>query len=285
MVGSADQLPRADPSEPCRGALLHTALPGPQPRPQRRRDPGPRSSPSGLRSIWGLAFVLKRPADMGLRPHQRDLTKRPLERRPLLPVEEPVQLPCRACERVIAFRTGLLLRCCCETRSMMDPICNRGKSAGERWLEMNAIAPIEPAHPRSLICFASGVRATLRSSCSPWWRSRMVGGPIQARHLVSRPPSCRHTLTWTQAGSHRFPGDLSHAFAPVQDPGRTDDPSPWRCRRCCPRSTHSEGSSDQNFEATHAASASAAYASRRTSPHAVQGSLPWPPTGSPRASI
>ena len=181
MVGSADQLPRADPSEPCRGALLHTALPGPQPRPQRRRDPGPRSSPSGLRSIWGLAFVLKRPADMGLRPHQRDLTKRPLERRPLLPVEEPVQLPCRACERVIAFRTGLLLRCCCETRSMMDPICNRGKSAGERWLEMNAIAPIEPAHPRSLICFASGVRATLRSSCSPWRRSRMVGGPSQAR--------------------------------------------------------------------------------------------------------
>ena len=37
--------------------------------------------------------------------------------------------------------------------------------------------------------------------------------------LVSRPPICRHTLTRTQAGSHRFPGDPSHAFAPVQDPG------------------------------------------------------------------
>ena len=35
-----------------------------------------------------------------------------------------------------------------------------------------------------------------------------------------------------------------------------------------------EGSSDYNFEATHAASASAAYASRRTSSHAMQGSLP-----------
>ena len=32
--------------------------------------------------------------------------------------------------------------------------------------------------------------------------------------------------TRTQAGSHRFPGDPSHAFAPVQDPGRTDDPHP-----------------------------------------------------------
>ena len=38
-----------------------------------------------------------------------------------------------------------------------------------------------PAHPRSLICFASGVRAILRSSCSPWRRSRMVGGPSRAR--------------------------------------------------------------------------------------------------------
>jgi hypothetical protein len=39
----------------------------------------------------------------------------------------------------------------------------------------------EPAHPRSLICFASGVRAILRSSFSLWRRSRMVGGPTRAR--------------------------------------------------------------------------------------------------------
>jgi hypothetical protein len=37
-----------------------------------------------------------------------------------------------------------------------------------------------PAHPRSLICFASGVRAIFRSSCSPWRRSRMVERPIRA---------------------------------------------------------------------------------------------------------
>ena len=96
-------------------------------------------------------------------------------------------------------------------------------------------------------------------------------GPGQ---LFSRLPTCRHALAWTPAGSHRFPGDPSHASAPVQDPGRTDDPSPWRCRRCCPRPNHSEGSSDCNFEATHAASASAAYASRPALPPPLQGSLP-----------
>ena len=39
------------------------------------------------------------------------------------------------------------------------------------------------AHPRSLICFASRVSAILHSSCSPWRRSRMVGGPIRARAI------------------------------------------------------------------------------------------------------
>jgi hypothetical protein len=101
------------------------------------------------------------------------------------------------------------------------------------------------------------------------WRTR--SGPGQ---LFSRLPTCRRSLVWTRAGSHRFPGDPSHAFAPVQDPGRTDDPSPSRCRRCCPRSTQSEGSNDHNFEATHAALASAAYASRTALPPSQQGSLP-----------
>ena len=31
---------------------------------------------------------------------------------------------------------------------------------------------------------------------------------------------------WTRAGSHRFPGDPSHAFALLQDPGRADRTSP-----------------------------------------------------------
>ncbi len=67
---------------------------------------------------------------------------------------------------------------------------------------------------------SSALRARLGGA--PGW----LEDPSGPGHLVSRPPICRHALTRTQAGSHRFPGDPSHAFAPVQDPGRTDDPHP-----------------------------------------------------------
>src|SRR5277367_3592240 len=49
------------------------------------------------------------------------------------------------------------------------------------------------------------------------------------------------THPWARAGSHRFPGDPSHAFALLQDPGRAGKISPWRSCRCCPRSTQTEG--------------------------------------------
>ena len=67
---------------------------------------------------------------------------------------------------------------------------------------------------------SSALRARLGGA--PGW----LEDPSGPGHLVSRPPICRHSLSRTQAGSHRFPGDPSHAFAPVQDPGRTDDPHP-----------------------------------------------------------
>src|SRR5271166_1181020 len=57
-------------------------------------------------------------------------------------------------------------------------------------------------------------------------RSRMVGGPIRARAFgqpAAHLPAHSHA---DAGGTHRFPGDPSHAFAPVQDPGRTDDPHP-----------------------------------------------------------
>src|SRR5262249_52511769 len=69
-----------------------------------------------------------------------------------------------------------------------------------------------------------------RSTRSSALRARLGGAPgwledpSEPGHLVSRPPSCRPVLAWTQAGSRRFPGDPSHVSAPVQDPGRTDDP-------------------------------------------------------------
>ncbi len=111
-------------------------------------------------------------------------------------------------------------------------------------------------------------------------RARLVGAPGSAEvrprpgPLFSRLSLCRRALTWTRTGSHRFPGDPSHAFAPVQDPGRIDGASPCRRRQFCPRKNHCEGSSDTNIEATHAASASAAYASRTALPPSRQGSLP-----------
>jgi hypothetical protein len=37
---------------------------------------------------------------------------------------------------------------------------------------------------------------------------------------------CRRVASWTQAGSLRLPGDPSHAFALLLDPGRADKTSP-----------------------------------------------------------
>ncbi len=58
---------------------------------------------------------------------------------------------------------------------------------------------------------------------------------------ISRRPAIRPATPWRRAGSHRFPGDPSHASALFQDPGRTNRTSPWRSCRCCPRATQAEG--------------------------------------------
>ena len=67
------------------------------------------------------------------------------------------------------------------------------------------------------------------------------GSPSGLEHLISRRslPGLLHM--WTRAGSHRFPGDPSYAFALLQDPGRAGKISPWRSCRCCPRATQAEG--------------------------------------------
>jgi hypothetical protein len=59
--------------------------------------------------------------------------------------------------------------------------------------------------------------------------------------LISRRSLPGILRTQTRAGSHRFPGDPSHAFALLQDPGRAGKISPWRSCRCCPRATQAEG--------------------------------------------
>ena len=68
---------------------------------------------------------------------------------------------------------------------------------------------------------------------------RVPSGPGS---MFNRRPDCRFALTWMSAGSPRFPGDPSCAFASVHDPGRIDGPSPTDgFHRCCPHSDDSEG--------------------------------------------
>src|ERR1700688_3338190 len=67
------------------------------------------------------------------------------------------------------------------------------------------------------------------------------GSPSGLEHLISRRSLPGMLHTWARAGSHRFPGEPSHAFALLQDPGRAGKISPWRSCRYCPRATQAEG--------------------------------------------
>ena len=67
------------------------------------------------------------------------------------------------------------------------------------------------------------------------------GNPSGLEHLISRRSLPGSLHTWARAGSHRFPGAPSYAFALLQDPGRVGKISPWRSCRCCPRATQTEG--------------------------------------------
>ena len=83
-----------------------------------------------------------------------------------------------------------------------------------------------------------------RSSCIRVRRSapdERGGSSSGLGHLVSRRSLPGMLHTWARAGSHRFPGDPSYAFALLQDPGRAGKISPWRSCRCCPRATQAEG--------------------------------------------
>src|ERR1700747_3693867 len=73
------------------------------------------------------------------------------------------------------------------------------------------------------------VAGPTRSSCIRVRRSapnERGGRSLGPEHLVSRRslPGVLHP--WARAGSHRFPGDPSYAFALLQDPGRADKTSP-----------------------------------------------------------
>src|SRR5215467_3852166 len=82
-------------------------------------------------------------------------------------------------------------------------------------------------HSRSLICFASGPHAVppcfvLAVASAP----KRMEAPIRARVIVQPAIPLPARSRVDASGISRFPGDPSCVFAPFQDPGRTDAPSP-----------------------------------------------------------
>src|ERR1700692_2572436 len=68
------------------------------------------------------------------------------------------------------------------------------------------------------------------------------GSSSGLEHLISRCSVSGMSHPWARTGSHRFPGDPSHAFALLQDPGRAGKISPWPKRD----SGHRDEGAEQN---------------------------------------
>src|SRR6516162_1134906 len=75
-------------------------------------------------------------------------------------------------------------------------------------------------------CFGSGPHAPLPYSCSPSAPDGLGGSSSGLEHLFSRRSVPGRLYPWARAGSRRFPGDPSQAFALLQDPGRAGKTSP-----------------------------------------------------------
>jgi len=118
------------------------------------------------------------------------------------------------------------------SRQRFSPHGTPLSSIGSRWVQFpDVTGTIKvlrlPATPvRSLIGFASGVHAILLGSClAACAPGRSEGRPGQGL-VQPATPNSRFARAWTWTGPPRFPGDPSRAYAPLFDPGRTDDPSP-----------------------------------------------------------
>jgi len=99
-----------------------------------------------------------------------------------------------------------------------------------------------PAHANLVpYSFGSRLHTLLLSSCSPRRSCRAWGSTRQARDIVQPASLFPAFRAWARAGSHKFPGDPSYAFALLYDPGRVDEISPLRFYRYCPRAIRSRG--------------------------------------------
>jgi len=125
--------------------------------------------------------------------------------------------------------------------------------------------PVTPV--RSLICFASGVHATLLGSClaACTCAPGRSEGAFRARVHVqpaTQLPACSHVdVSGISQVSRRSILCLCLGPGP---PAEINDPSPiYRSRRCCPYASRTaKASARQLFRGYRAASAPAAYASR-----------------------
>ena len=116
-----------------------------------------------------------------------------------------------------------------------------------------------PRYPPSS-CLAAALPGGRRTPPGP---GRLVPPAVHPRLL----------LAWAYAGSLRFPGDPSHTFAQLHDPGRIDVPRHGGIVDAAPAVRKTKASAVENIEAYHWASVPAVYASRAPLPTPMQDSL------------
>ena len=83
-----------------------------------------------------------------------------------------------------------------------------------------------PARPRSLMVSVPGPTRPSRIRVRQGAPDEIGGSSSGLEHLFSRRSVPGRLHPWARAGSRRFPGDPSQAFALLQDPGRADTTSP-----------------------------------------------------------
>ena len=138
---------------------------------------------------------------------------------------------------------GYPLSVCGQVCGVQSPLpCVRSTVLYSRRLPSLRRVPVSPV-PRLRRYYEGATTSRSRAPASLWFRSQVPHAPpvfvfaealltcleeaCQARNICSAGVPMPGVLRpWTQAGSHRFPGDPSHTSALLQDPGPADTTSP-----------------------------------------------------------